>query len=76
MITTDPPVPAGSPGGRPAGHASGDRVHRILVADLERRLRILDAADDREFGPFTLIDWALCLLLFVALPLALAVWCA
>jgi hypothetical protein len=53
-----------------------DRIHRILVDDLERRLRLLETADEAEFGPFTSLDWALCLLLFVVLPLALVVWCA
>jgi len=53
-----------------------DRIHRILVDDLERRLRLLETADEEEFGPFTSLDWAFCLLLFVVLPLALVVWCA
>ena len=53
-----------------------DRIHRILVDDLERRLRHLELVDDGEFGPFTSLDWALCLLLFVVLPLALVAWCA
>lgn len=53
-----------------------DRIHRILVDDLERRLRHLETAGEEEFGPFTALDWAFCLLLFVVLPLLLVVWCA
>lgn len=53
-----------------------DRIHRILVDDLERRLRLLEMAGEDQFGPFTSLDWALCLLLFVFLPLLLVVWFA
>ena len=53
-----------------------DRIHRILVDDLERRLSLLETAGEDQFGPFTSLDWALCLLLFVFLPLLLVVWFA
>ena len=52
------------------------RVRAVIVAELERRLRLLETADEDDFGRFTPLDWAVCLAAFVVVPLLLAVWFA
>jgi hypothetical protein len=49
------------------------REQRVLQHELERRLRLLDDADEAEFGAFTAIDWCITLLCFLLLPILL-VW--
>ena len=44
-----------------------------LRRELERRLRLLDEADEADFGTFTTLDWILCAVGFFVLPLV-AVW--
>jgi hypothetical protein len=44
-----------------------------LRRELERRLRLLEEADEAEFGTFTRLDWIVCTVAFFVLPL-LAVW--
>lgn len=39
------------------------------VEDLERRIRELEARDELAFGRFSAWDWAVCVTLFVVLPL-------
>ena len=46
------------------------------VRDLERRIRLLESADEEAFGAFTAIDWWICGLAFVVLPLLLVWWAA
>jgi hypothetical protein len=47
---------------------------RARVAELERRIRILDAQDDAAFGRFTSWDWWICTLGAVLLPILLLIW--
>ena len=49
--------------------ASHDRREEILHEELERRLTFLEESDDKAFGEFTTLDWAVCTLLFFVLPL-------
>jgi len=55
-------------GGMPQGHES-----EVLRRELERRLTILEGTNEEEFGPFTALDWTICVLFFVIIPI-LAVW--
>jgi len=56
-------------------NGADDPRSQILQRELERRLEFFDAADDAVFGHFTSVDWAVCTILFFALPL-LIVWLA
>jgi hypothetical protein len=47
---------------------------RILHRELERRLELIDSANDAEFGLFTALDWTIVLLFFFVLPLLIAWW--
>ena len=49
-------------------------AHAEAVAELRRRLRILEAAGEETFGPFTAFDWTVCVVLFVVLPALLFAW--
>jgi hypothetical protein len=51
---------------RAVAAAAQDR--RELVADLERRIVDLSAAEESQFGKFTRRDWVICLFGFVLLP--------
>jgi hypothetical protein len=46
------------------------------VRELQRRIEILEAQDEAEFGQFTSWDWTLCTVCCVALPLLLIWRCA
>lgn len=59
--------------GTPAGGLLHERETEVLRRELERRLAILDDADEDRFGSFTPLDWAICVLFFVIIPI-LAVW--
>ncbi len=59
------------PGGIPQGHDT-----KVLRRELERRLVILEGADEEEFGRFTALDWTICILFFVILPILAAWWYA
>jgi hypothetical protein len=51
--------------------ADTDRAHfekKRLVEDLQRRIEELTLADESTFGPFTTLDWILCVGGFVLLP--------
>jgi len=48
---------------------------QILRRELERRLEFFEEADEEVFGRFTAIDWAVCTILFFAIPLVI-VWLA
>lgn len=52
------------------------RVREVILAELERRLSILETAEEDSFGRFTAIDWTVCVVLFALLPLLLVWWCA
>ena len=75
--TTAPPSlpsgPDGGPGGRPRG---GEAPDRVIIEELERRLAILEAADEDAFGRFGTLDWVVCIGGFVVLPLLLVWWAA
>ncbi len=49
--------------------ASHGRREEILREELERRLVLLEEADESACGEFTTLDWILCTLLFFVLPL-------
>ena len=44
------------------------------VAELTRRIEILEGLGDEELGTFNRLDWAACLLLGGLLPLILLYW--
>ncbi len=48
----------------------------VIVRELERRLTLLDGADEATFGHFSALDWTLCVVAFVVLPLLLVWWVA
>ena len=58
-------------GGIPQGHDT-----EVLRRELERRLVILEDANEEEFGRFTAFDWTICVLFFVILPILVAWWYA
>lgn len=60
------------PARRPAASASAES--EVILRELERRLTILEKADEPSFGSFTAVDWILCVIFFVILPLVLAWW--
>jgi len=45
-----------------------------IVRDLERRLRILESADEERFGEFGALDWTVSVLAFLVAPLVLVWW--
>ena len=49
------------------------REQQVLQRELERRLRLLDDADEREFGSFTALDWCITLFCFLLFPILL-IW--
>lgn len=51
-----------------------EREARARVAELERRIHILEAEDEDAFGRFTRFDWWICSVGAVLLPLLLLVW--
>ena len=54
---------------RTTRQADHDRRSNALREELERRLALLEQAEESTVGPFTALDWLLCTLLFFALPL-------
>jgi hypothetical protein len=56
--------------------AAGEPVASARVAELERRIRELEALDESAFGGFTHLDWLACALIALVLPAALLVWFA
>lgn len=67
---------AEDPDARPDGSARSPSPDQVIVRELERRLGILEGADDAAFGRFTALDWTLCVLAFAVLPLLLVWWAA
>ncbi|MFQ5877839.1 MAG: hypothetical protein ACE5JH_09175 [Acidobacteriota bacterium] len=62
---------------KPRQRAGPDDVAgRVIRRELERRLALLDAADESAFGRFTALDWMFCVVAFVILPLLLVWWAA
>ena len=55
---------------------SQEQETKVLRRELERRLAILEGANEGEFGRFTALDWAICVLFFVILPILAAWWYA
>ncbi|MGH9750565.1 MAG: hypothetical protein ACRD6R_11660, partial [Candidatus Polarisedimenticolia bacterium] len=56
----------------PGGPGGGDGAE--TVAELRRRLRLIEEAGEAAFGPFTAADWTICVVLFVLLPALLFAW--
>ena len=54
---------------RATRQADHDRRSNALRGELERRLALLEQAEESTVGSFTALDWLLCTLLFFALPL-------
>lgn len=44
------------------------------VRELERRIHELEAQDEAAFGHFTAMDWTLCTVFGLVLPLILILW--
>lgn len=55
---------------------SQEQETKVLRGELERRLAILEGANEGEFGRFTALDWTICVLFFVILPILAAWWYA
>jgi len=51
---------------------SGDLDER--VAELKKRIEVLEGLGDEELGSFTRLDWAACILLGGVLPLIVLYW--
>ena len=47
---------------------------RERVVELERRIRMLESEDERAFGRFTRLDWWLCFVGAVVLPILALIW--
>ena len=45
-----------------------------IVRDLDRRLGILESADEERFGEFGALDWTVSVLAFLVAPLVLVWW--
>lgn len=56
------------------GDGSFDRRSEVLRVELERRIELIESADDDEFGNFTAFDWTICTIVFLVLPLLIAWW--
>ncbi len=61
------------PKGQSDQDAVASRERQVLQRELERRLRLLNDADETEFGSFTALDWCVTLFCFLLLPILL-VW--
>jgi hypothetical protein len=59
-----------------AAAAPAESPDTVIVRELERRIRALSTEDEATFGAFTALDWAICLVGFVVLPLVLIWWAA
>ena len=59
--------------GTPSGGIPREHDAEVLRRELERRLAILEGTNEEEFGRFTALDWTICVLFFVIIPI-LAVW--
>ena len=66
-------APSAGCGTQPTGEGAEEQV---IIDELERRLEILDAADEADFGRFGALDWIACIGGFVILPLLLVWWAA
>ncbi len=62
--------------GTPSGSIPQGHEIEVLRRELERRLVILENANEEEFGRFTALDWTICILFFVILPILVAWWYA
>ncbi len=62
--------------GTPSGGIPQGNEAEVLRRELERRLVILEDANEEEFGRFTAFDWTICVLFFVILPILAAWWYA
>ena len=61
-------------GDSPVGEPGGERTR--LVDDLERRIEELEGLDESAFGGFSALDWVICLLGAVVIPVLALVWFA
>jgi hypothetical protein len=52
------------------------RETELLTRELERRLTWISRADDDEFGRFTRLDWWICTVFFLVLPVVAVWWAA
>ena len=49
---------------------------QTLVESLERRIDEIDSLDESSFGAFSSVDWILCVVGAVILPLLAVIWFA
>ena len=49
-------------------------VQQAQVAELHRRIRLLEAEDDADFGAFTAVDWLVCVLGALVIPALVLLW--
>ena len=49
-------------------------VQQAQVAELHRRIRLLEAEDDGDFGAFTAVDWLVCVLGALVIPALVLLW--
>ena len=65
--------PASQPGGHSGSSAAGSG-EQAQVAELQRRIELLEAGEHEEFGAFTRMDWIACILGSIVIPVAIVLW--
>lgn len=55
---------------------SDEQLRRAMRQELERRARVIDAYTASTFGEIQRWEWALAVVLFIALPLLIVFLCA
>lgn len=64
------------PSSETSSEAQPRRAGDARIAELVRRIEILEGLDEERFGAFTRLDWWICTALSVALPVVLLWWFA
>jgi hypothetical protein len=65
--------PASESGGDSRSSAAGS-VEQAQVAELQRRIELLEAGEHEEFGAFTRVDWIACIVGSIVIPIAVLLW--
>ena len=56
--------------------AENERQAHSRVGELEHRIRAIESADDDAYGSFTGLDWLLCILGALVVPVIVLLWFA
>ena len=69
------PGPHSKPDPKPDSRPDSKQfAQQAQVAELQRRIRLLEAEDDGDFGAFTAVDWLVCVLGAVVIPVLVLLW--